>query len=227
VTDLAQGQDPARSQVGFSTSSPTLSTPVEKRTRPRGATLRPEGAMGFVYFVRGGDFVKIGWSKNPDRRAEQLRTGCPFKTTVIGRLAGTKDDEAALHRAFDWLRTKGEWFRASRPLLVGVRWVTKRNGTVEDLLEWAQAIRRGSPEVEGEIERAKSLRDDLAKATAATEAARAETTKCRESAAAMAREAAAHARALRVEALAAADDGRAAILAHYNALLVALGFPPT
>jgi hypothetical protein len=31
LTDVAQGQDPARPQVGFSTSSPALSTPVEKR----------------------------------------------------------------------------------------------------------------------------------------------------------------------------------------------------
>lgn len=100
---------------------------------------KPVLPSGWVYFIRGGNFVKIGWSKKPDRRIEQLRTGCPFETKVVGRIPGTKKDESALHKAFAWAkaRRKGEWFRAEPALLALVQWAANYEEAIGTSLIWA------------------------------------------------------------------------------------------
>jgi hypothetical protein len=78
---------------------------------------------GKVYFIQAGAFVKIGWSKDPERRLAQLATACPHELTLLGEITGTVLDEQALHRAFAHLRARGEWFHAE-PWLVGhLRWL--------------------------------------------------------------------------------------------------------
>jgi DNA-binding transcriptional regulator YdaS (Cro superfamily) len=66
---------------------------------------------GFVYFVRCGDFVKIGFSKRPDGRLRYLRTATPFDFVLVGAHAATVHDERHLHKIFKAHRHRGEWFR--------------------------------------------------------------------------------------------------------------------
>lgn len=80
---------------------------------------------GWVYFIRGGDFIKIGWSQDPDRRRNDLSTGSPFKLEVIGKVPGSGEDEQSFHRAFSHLRTNGEWFEASPELLAFIGWAIR------------------------------------------------------------------------------------------------------
>jgi hypothetical protein len=71
-----------------------------------------------VYFVRSGDAVKIGMSKDVPRRLRTLRTMSPLSLELLGVVPGGRDEEAQLHREWASLRLHGEWFRAS-PELIG------------------------------------------------------------------------------------------------------------
>jgi hypothetical protein len=68
---------------------------------------------GYVYFITGDplDYVKIGWTKkNPFARLRELQTGCPNHLFVLTYVSGSLEDEARLHRTFDLLHYRGEWF---------------------------------------------------------------------------------------------------------------------
>lgn len=71
-----------------------------------------------VYFVADGDRIKIGQSRNPAAdRLGDLATGNPRPLRLLGVMRGTDETEGALHRRFDYLRGRGEWFRAAPELL--------------------------------------------------------------------------------------------------------------
>lgn len=69
---------------------------------------------GFVYFIGSLDsspYVKIGWAlHSPFRRLKELQTGCPDHLTVFTYFRGSIEDERRLHRTFDLLHYRGEWF---------------------------------------------------------------------------------------------------------------------
>lgn len=66
---------------------------------------------GFVYFVRGGEFVKIGYASNAKNRVRDLQVNCPFQLSLIYSMPGTFQTEIGLHRRFKAHATSGEWFR--------------------------------------------------------------------------------------------------------------------
>lgn len=72
---------------------------------------------GFVYFVRAGDFIKIGFAVDVQRRIASLQTGSPMPLTLLATTPGTLDSERAYHKRFDELWERGEWFRAVDPLV--------------------------------------------------------------------------------------------------------------
>lgn len=72
--------------------------------------------VGFVYFARMGDSVKIGWSKWPNERMRQIQTTAPGSVDLVGMFMGTREDERAMHRRFSHLRQHGEWFAADESL---------------------------------------------------------------------------------------------------------------
>ncbi len=67
---------------------------------------------GWVYFIRVGDLVKIGYSRNPDRRFYDLQP-----SEILHLEPGTLMDERRCHLAFDHLRVDGELFRPDPDLL--------------------------------------------------------------------------------------------------------------
>lgn len=66
-----------------------------------------------IYFIRSGEYVKIGYSDNPLGRLRQVQTGNPIEAELLAVCPGGKDDEAAIHGAFQQHRVSGEWFRAT------------------------------------------------------------------------------------------------------------------
>lgn len=67
---------------------------------------------GFIYFLRCGDFVKIGWSVKPDIRTRALKTANPYQVDVIGVWPARRHYERLLHRQFRNVRheSRREWF---------------------------------------------------------------------------------------------------------------------
>jgi len=76
-----------------------------------------EERMGFVYFIRAGTNIKIGFSSNPAGRISALQTAHPERLLLLGQFEAPFSEESALHERFSALHTSGEWFRAETPLL--------------------------------------------------------------------------------------------------------------
>lgn len=68
----------------------------------------------FVYFIRlkGTGFLKIGKSKNPQRRLESLRTANPLECELVGSIPERGlNTELNFHSRFVDYHFRGEWFR--------------------------------------------------------------------------------------------------------------------
>lgn len=69
------------------------------------------GKIGGVYFVKGGERVKIGYSVNIRSRINELQTGSSIRIEFVAAIAGaSQDDEKDLHEEFAEYRVHGEWF---------------------------------------------------------------------------------------------------------------------
>jgi hypothetical protein len=85
---------------------------------------RENAPDGWVYWI-GGDTgpIKIGWSKDPEKRLKQFQPGSPIELKVIHRVAGTYNDERRLHNELSNERLHGEWFERGAALMAaGVEW---------------------------------------------------------------------------------------------------------
>lgn len=85
----------------------------DKFKPPPSVLRRPR--QGYVYFIRLGDRVKIGFSEVP---ASQLKN-LPHEE-VIGIVPGTREDEQTWHRLLADFRVTGEWFRAEPEVLAAL-----------------------------------------------------------------------------------------------------------
>lgn len=73
-----------------------------------------------IYFVRGGQFVKIGTTCGDGLyRLAEIQTGCPYELETLAIIDGGFPEERALHRKFGHLRARnsGEWFRLEGALV--------------------------------------------------------------------------------------------------------------
>lgn len=66
-----------------------------------------------IYFIQGvdGGPVKIGLATSPTDRLRQLQTASPVELRILRVIEGAvKKDESAIHRKFNHLHIRGEWF---------------------------------------------------------------------------------------------------------------------
>lgn len=70
-----------------------------------------------VYFIRNGNYIKIGVSVDPWKRLSSLQTGNPEPLEMLAIMPGSQDVESALHRSFGKHMKRGEWFETNTPLL--------------------------------------------------------------------------------------------------------------
>jgi hypothetical protein len=76
--------------------------------------MRPTPDGPSIYFISDGtDLVKIGYSRNVDKRVQTLATGSPRPLRVLLTIPGTRSDEGAFHEMFKAEHMRGEWFRMS------------------------------------------------------------------------------------------------------------------
>jgi hypothetical protein len=89
---------------------------TSRRTGSKSAALRESRQNGYVYFLRIGDRIKIGWSARPFVRAAGIKTDLSSPLDALAAFRGTKLDERRLHRQFAAFRTSGEWFACNAKL---------------------------------------------------------------------------------------------------------------
>ena len=72
-----------------------------------------------VYFVQGHTtrLIKIGWSKSPSMRFDNLQCGSPDKLVILKEIETSEEAERYLHLQFKDLRQHGEWFYPGERLL--------------------------------------------------------------------------------------------------------------
>jgi T5orf172 domain len=63
-----------------------------------------------VYFIAGGDLVKIGKTFDVEARLRGLQCGSPVPLTLLKTTPGYTELETALHNHFADRRRHGEWF---------------------------------------------------------------------------------------------------------------------
>jgi Meiotically up-regulated gene 113 len=102
---------------------------VELRSQPPvpSPTRRLKKPKSHVYFTENGpDFIKIGFSTDPNSRRSQLQTSTPYELRVVLAIPGTMETEKKLHKRFQHLRVRGEWFRKDPELLEFITGELKR-----------------------------------------------------------------------------------------------------
>lgn len=94
----------------------TLSMNIDDSAKLQFITLlveqdRTNPQESFVYLIKNPDtgFIKIGFSSNPEKRLEQLKTGCPH-AQLLTKFVGTCKDEGKLHKLFFERQIVREWF---------------------------------------------------------------------------------------------------------------------
>lgn len=82
----------------------------------------PRKTTGFVYFIQAEDTkaIKIGFSKNVEKRRRELQGSNASPLTILGSMPGTPVDERAWHDRFRRHRLKAEWFRGELDLLEAI-----------------------------------------------------------------------------------------------------------
>lgn len=73
-----------------------------------------------IYFIRAGEDgpIKIGTAENVPDRMKELQCGNHLELTLLRTLDGGRPTEHALHRRYEHLRSRGEWFAFTPDMLV-------------------------------------------------------------------------------------------------------------
>jgi hypothetical protein len=77
--------------------------------------------MRVVYFLRSGEFVKIGTTMRLASRIEAIRTSAAHGIELLGAVRGDYSTERSWHSRFAHLHARGEWFTAAPDLLESIR----------------------------------------------------------------------------------------------------------
>lgn len=70
-----------------------------------------------IYFVEAHGYIKIGFTRDLDRRVSVLDQVFPEPIILLHHIPGTTRTEMELHRKFAHLRVRGEWFRKAPDLM--------------------------------------------------------------------------------------------------------------
>jgi hypothetical protein len=82
--------------------------------------------MQVVYFLRSGDFVKIGTTRKLASRIDAIRTSAAHGIELLGAVPGDYATERTWHSRFSHLHARGEWFTAAPELLDAIRTTSDR-----------------------------------------------------------------------------------------------------
>lgn len=80
---------------------------------------------GWIYYLQSGGHIKIGWTSDLERRMRAYPPG----SQLLAVHAGTRADEATMHRRFAVHRTHGrEWYPLAADLMRHIASVTGEHG---------------------------------------------------------------------------------------------------
>jgi len=130
----------------------------------------PTAASGFVYFIRCGRALKIGFANDPIGRMSDLQVANAKLLTLLGAVPGGYEDERQIRDLFSAHRLKGEWVNAARVVMNEVRSLLKQRGVP---IQRLQVIHRNRPPFPVVESRSGDGADAVRRALATTAALRA------------------------------------------------------
>ena len=101
--------------------------------------------MGNIYFIKCGNFVKIGYAKDVSKRLSELQVGNPYPLTIMTVIPGTLRLEALFHQALQGYRERGEWFNHKYDTPVRKLMVLLNNGARPRTLQDIEILRDFAP----------------------------------------------------------------------------------
>jgi hypothetical protein len=81
---------------------------------------RSPRVLGWVYFARAGDEIKIGHSRQVDIRLSQLQYGLEHELVLLATIRGGLGREQQYHAKFHRWRLHGEWFSPCDEILAEI-----------------------------------------------------------------------------------------------------------
>jgi hypothetical protein len=90
-------------------------------------TWRDPNAPSLVYFLRCGDFVKVGFTTDMRRRLDGIMTDNPFELELIGCIRGPVQLETAAHLVFENHHHRREWFRCNSSVQRAIKLHARRD----------------------------------------------------------------------------------------------------
>lgn len=73
-----------------------------------------------VYFIRCGEFIKIGYSSKLRERVSNIATSTPHKVELLGAISGGQKMERDMHKRFARCRHSREWFKPDAAMEVEI-----------------------------------------------------------------------------------------------------------
>ena len=129
---------PGSSEFVRSYADAVAGQPLRKKTR-----LKTRLLQGFVYYLEDGDFIKIGFTVDWQKRRKQYLTHGALPPKLIALHPGTQKDEIEIQRRFKKYRVRREWFSRGDELLQHI-------GTIPEPCQWltTSIVSQSSPKTE-------------------------------------------------------------------------------
>lgn len=97
-----------------------------------------------VYVIGRADRVdnlfKIGHAQNIKKRLNQIQVSFPYVLEVFAEIPGGYEDEVAIHKQFNHVHVRGEWFRLTSDDIYHL--VVDERERLAPLTEWEKTIGR-------------------------------------------------------------------------------------
>ena len=92
---------------------------------------RAAAGVDSVYFIRCGDYVKIGRSTNVRARLSELQTGNPYDLRLLATIPGGYPLESSLRSRFSGEHHRGEWFYYSTSVRRFIKDIRQKRSNLE------------------------------------------------------------------------------------------------
>lgn len=123
-------------ELAFGSSFPTYDHPRWAIAEEQHRKLHPpkeERPPAVVYFAQSEQTgnIKIGHSRNPEKRIKGFKAGVPGALNILATMAGGSKLEHELHIRFKEHRVGGEWFRPHSDIIAFIKKNTRRDAANE------------------------------------------------------------------------------------------------
>lgn len=99
------------------------------RISPKTRRAHPTGLVYYIQQRRQGGLIKIGFTKDVNRRLATLETASSIGLRLLLVRPGTQREQLSLHKRFARDRVKGEWFKPSPYIL---NWIKAEKGRLQE-----------------------------------------------------------------------------------------------